>query len=329
MDSNLNAASSVFERFCVIIPCRDEEISITQTIQGLLDYVKPEQIFVVDNDSKDLTAKTASALGVRVLFEPKQGKGFAVRNGFDQIPKDTEFVFMLDGDDTYSVEALPSALDLMIKRNLDMVIGTRKPSQVCESKKESGEIRSSEFRTGHSIGNQGLTFLYRVLFKLDIEDTLSGWRLMTYPFIKSFSGGDSGFEIETELNVHAYSLARPIANIDVSYRGRAIGSESKLRTFKDGFQITQKMVNLFRHEKPVTFMFLLSIPFGTAGIILILRAYFEYLQFNTVKHFPSLILGTGLGLNFFFLNLTGLILSHIQEGNYRIMRFQYMNANNR
>ena len=311
----------------VIIPCYNEEISIGSTIEKLLRYLEREQILVIDNASTDGTSRVAKKMGVSVSFEPKKGKGYAVRNGFERIPPKYDLIFMIDGDDTYSIDELPDAIKMINDFNFDMIIGTRNTilsNLGVDIEKQN--LRKPQFRRGHSFGNRILTRIYIILFKLQIEDTLSGWRLMTYPFIKAFSGGDSGFEIETELNVHAYSLARATANIDVQYYGRILGSESKLRTFRDGFQIVRKMFQLFRHEKPLIYMFGMSIPFAVSGTWLILRAIIDYLKLHLVQHFPSLILGTGLLLNFFVLNLVGISLSHIQEASSRVMRYQYLNA---
>jgi glycosyltransferase involved in cell wall biosynthesis len=191
------------------------------------------RILVVNNGSTDRTLEIVQSLGISICREPNRGKGFAVRRAFSRLPIDSTCVFMLDADSTYSVEEFTLARELVINGGYDMVVGNRKIV------KGEDSTRDIEFRRGHVIGNWAITKLSSILHPVGILDSLSGWRVMSPQFVRSFTGGASGFEIEAELNAHAYLLKCGVTNIDVKYRGRKSASHSKLKTYRDGIKIVR------------------------------------------------------------------------------------------
>jgi glycosyltransferase involved in cell wall biosynthesis len=217
----------------VILPCLNEELAIGPTIEAIRDIAPTARILVVDNGSSDRTAEIAAALGVDVFHEPNKGKGFAFRRGITNLDDDCKYVFMVDGDDTYEVKNIPEGINL-IDRGYDMVVGVRE--EVIDQEND----RSLHYRRGHKSGNRLLTLAYRKLFGITLSDTLSGWRLMSRGYVDSFSGGATRFEIEAELNVHAYTLTAAVIEIPIAYNGRLEGSYSKLNTYKDGWAILRR-----------------------------------------------------------------------------------------
>lgn len=200
-----------------IIPCFNEGLTIQETIQSILDVDPDTKIIVVDNASTDDTASRAKEKGVCVLHEPRPGKGFAFRRGLSLMDSKSTAVLMVDGDATYGMESLVAARGLVTDNGFDMVIGVRTES--------TSKSRSGHYRRGHVIGNRMLSFVFRRFFGLHISDTLSGWRVFNPAFLYSFQGGNSGFELETELNAHVRSIDSLIAELPVSYHGRVEGSE--------------------------------------------------------------------------------------------------------
>jgi len=302
-----------------VIPCLNEELTIIQTIERIRNANPNINIVVVDNGSSDSTVKLALEAKATVLSEPKKGKGFAVRKGFSVIPKSATAVFMTDGDNTYGCEKLNDALDLVISNGFDMVIGRRKAGAMNSSS-------SKEFRFGHKIGNFILSRIYTLLFRIPIEDTLSGWRVMSGGFVASFPGGDSEFEIEAELNVHAFSLSTSVAEIPVSYMPRPEFSNSKLRTYRDGLKILRRNIKLFRNNRPVIGFALLASPWAIIGSILNYQAIRDFVETKTVPHFPSLIAGVGCFLIAGNLWVTGMVIERVRLSRNDNLRFKYRDS---
>ena len=300
-----------------IIPCFNEELSIANTIRSIRSANNKLEIIVVDNGSTDNTVLIAKKSGARVLREPKKGKGFAVRRAFANLPKEAEIVFIVDGDDTYGIENLGKAIKLVLVDGYDMVVGARKTVNSNDS------TRKAEFRIGHSFGNLILSYVFRKLFKIDIADTLSGWRVLSRSFVDSFPGGDSAFEIEAELNAHAFTLSAAVCEVPVDYIGRLDGSNSKLRTYRDGWLILRRNFRLYKSERPMLAYSLLSTPWILISAILLIRVLNTYFETGLVPQFPSLIAAVGGFIVSCNLWVTGMILERVRLQRVALARFAY------
>jgi|LakMenEpi03Aug12_release.lakeMendotaPanAssembly.Ray.scaffolds.fasta_scaffold191340_2 glycosyltransferase involved in cell wall biosynthesis len=303
-----------------IIPCHNEESSIGSTISRLQELNLDIEIWVVNNLSTDKTYEEARKCGVKVINCPQQGKGYSLRLAFSRITPDIDFVFIVDGDDTYGFENLPMALAMMQNGNYDMIVGNRISDFTALAE------RSDAYRKGHNFGNYILTKIFQKVFQIEIVDTLSGWRVMSSNFIRAFSGGATGFEIEAELNAHAFFLDSPVTNVDVSYQGRLIGSDSKLRTYKDGFKILRMYSRLFRTEQPLRAYTFLAAPWLILSIFLIRNVLQNYFDLHLVPNFPSLIAGVGSFTVSALLWSTGLILKNLRLARLQNARYQYTNG---
>jgi glycosyltransferase involved in cell wall biosynthesis len=304
----------------VIIPCHNEELSIATTIRDIQQHFPGARIIVVDNCSSDDTYKVASNLGVRVIRAEKKGKGFAVRKGFDELKKiDFSVAFLIDGDATYSVLEFLEGHHLVVEKGYDMVVGNRIPDLNQEVD------RNIPYRRLHVSGNRHLSVINKILFGLDIKDTLSGWRAFSPGFVHSFPGIGSAFEIEVELNAHAYVLKSLIGNVNVTYKGRIHGSESKLRTFSDGFRILKRLSQLFRSERPLVAYTWLALPWFFLSTILIVRALSNFINTNEVQNFPSLIAGVAAFVVSALLWAVGMIIENIRISRSQSVWFIYRN----
>jgi glycosyltransferase involved in cell wall biosynthesis len=306
----------------VILPALNEELAITPTIERIQLACPGAEIVVVDNGSSDNTVQVVESLGIKILQEPQKGKGFAVRKGFLSVGEKHRYIFMVDADDTYGLEAINQAMELVDKRGYDMVVGTRIESDEIEPG------RKVSYKRGHSIGNTVLTFFARKLHKVAIKDSLSGWRLMSVNFVKSFPGGASGFEIEAELNAHAYLISAGVANVEISYRGRDINSHSKLNTYRDGIKILRMNFSLFRDNRPQLAFSLFALPWLIVSTILISRAWVGYVNTGLVEQFPSLIAGIGSLIVSGLLLTSGIILQRIKLMRSNILRLEYQRFSN-
>lgn len=309
--------SSVHSQLLVLLPALNEERSINSTITKIRSVVPGAEIVVIDNGSTDRTIEIATAAGVNVVREPKKGKGFAVRRGFSLVREEHETVFMVDADDTYGMENLKTAIDLVEVHGFDMVVGKR------IEREETDILRKKTFKKGHNFGNIVLTFIARLLHKIEIEDSLSGWRVMSKSFVKSFPGGATGFEIEAELNAHIYVLTAPVANLEVDYQGREFDSNSKLNTYRDGLKILRMNFSLFKDNRPQYAFAIFSTPWFLASTYLIARAWVGYWDTGLVKQFPSLIAGIGFFIVAGLLLTSGTVLQRIKQTRTAIIRFEY------
>ena len=300
-----------------ILPALNEEVSIKKTIIAIRRVYPSARILVVDNGSSDNTVAIAEKLKATVIHEPQKGKGFAVRAAFDYLPTDTDVVFMTDADDTYGMERLIEAIELITLKGFDMVIGNRIESETKEPNRKSG------FKPGHNLGNLFFTKLSKILYPVNISDSLSGWRVMSPAFVKSFPGGATGFEIEAELNAHAYLIKAACTNLDIIYRGRNHNSHSKLNTYRDGIKILIMNLRNFRNDRPSLAFNLLSLPWLTISGFLILRAIKNFLKTGMVLQFPSLIAGVGAFIISALLCITGMILQRIKLLRTNLLRIEY------
>lgn len=301
----------------VIIPCFNEEVSIEGTISSIVDVNPDAKIVVVDNASTDKTAAKAKGMGVNVISENRPGKGFAFKRGLSFLTPDVTSVLMVDGDSTYGMEPLLQATELVESSNIDMVIGKRTMSS------HESDVRTNHYRAGHVLGNHVLTLIFRKFFQLRITDTLSGWRLFSPQFLYSFHGGNSGFELETELNAHVRSVGAQIYELPVSYRGRLVGSESKLSTYKDGWKILRKNIQLVKNERPLFAFGFMAIPWLISSVTLFGMVLSDYFETGLVPRFPSLIVAIGACAIASQLWVTGMILERVRLNRNTLLQTKY------
>jgi glycosyltransferase involved in cell wall biosynthesis len=303
----------------VIIPCFNEGLSIQQTISCVFSEHPQAQIVVVDNASTDDTATKAQELGVTVVSEPRPGKGFAFRRGLTYLNPQITAVLMVDGDATYGMEPLTEAIELVSHYRYDMIVGIRLESV------HKSQIRTAHYRSGHKLGNRALSLIFRRLFGLEISDTLSGWRVFSPEFLYSFHGVSSGFELETELNAHVRAVGALIEELPVSYHGRLEGSESKLSTYRDGWKILRRNVQLVKNERPLFAFGLLATPWFLFSSVLLAVVISDYFQTGMVPRFPSLIASVGSFAIAAQLWVTGMILERVKLNRNTMLQSIYRN----
>lgn len=297
-------------RIAVLIPCFNEAATIADVVSEFRRHLPSAEFYVYDNNSTDGTAEAARRAGAVVRSETQQGKGHVVRRMFADIEAD---IFVLvDGDGTYDASAAPPAIDQLVAEELDMITIAREMSV------------DEAFRPGHRLGNVALTELVRWIFGSRIKDMLSGYRVLSRRFVKSFPALAQGFETETELTVHALELNMPIGERLAPYRERPEGSESKLNTFRDGFRILGLIIVLMKEERPIAF-------FGTIGWVLTIVAtalgipvVIEYVETGLVPRFPTAILATGTMLLGFLSHTCGLILDSVTRARRETRRLFYL-----
>lgn len=294
----------------VLIPCYNEEKSITHVVKGFRNAIPEATIYVYDNNSTDRTVEVARSAGAIVRSETQQGKGNVVRRMFSDIEAD--IYVLVDGDNTYDPHAAPRLIEKLIKESLDMVNGCR-----------NSNIKAA-YRPGHRIGNSILTGLVALIFGKRTKDMLSGYRVFSHRFVKSFPALSRGFEIETELTVHALELRMPMADIDTNYVDRLPGSISKLSTIKDGIRILRMIAILIKEERPLAFFGIISITLGTASIALGYPIVSEFLETGLVPRFPTAILASATMIIAVLSLFAGLILDTVTHGRREIKRLAYL-----
>jgi glycosyltransferase involved in cell wall biosynthesis len=299
----------------VLIPCLNEESAIAKVIADFRASLPDALIFVYDNGSTDRTVEIARAAGAIVRKEPLKGKGNVMRRMFADIEADV--YVLVDGDDTYDAKSAPMLIEQLVSNNLDMVNGARA---------ESSQLA---YRAGHRFGNRLLTGLVAWFFGARFNDMLSGYRVMSHRFIKSFPALAGGFEIETELTVHALQLNLPIAEVTTPYRERPPASASKLRTIPDGIRIMRMIMRLVREERPLEFFSSVAFVFAITAIVLSTPLLFEYLKTGLVPRLPTAVLSMGL-MVMSLLSLTcGLVLATVTRGRIEVKRLQYLTFSSR
>ena len=297
-------------RIAVLLPCYNEEAAIAATVAGFKKALPGAIVYVYDNNSSDKTCAIAKKAGAVVRSERQQGKGHVVRRMFADV--DADVYIMADGDLTYDPKAAPAMVDMLVDEQLDMVVGTRK-----HEAKEA-------YRGGHVLGNRIFTGLLAGLFGRSFTDIFSGFRVFSRRFVKSFPVLSSGFEIETEISVHALELRMPVGEVETVYASRPEGSHSKLSTFSDGWRILKTIVTLYRIERPVLF-------FGSVGALLVAVALLlsvplvvTYLNTGLVPRFPTAILVTGMIIVAVLCFFAGLILDTVTRGRREVRRLSYL-----
>ncbi|HKX92048.1 MAG TPA: glycosyltransferase family 2 protein [Sphingomicrobium sp.] len=297
-------------RIAVLLPCYNEAAAIEATVRGFRDALPGALIYVYDNNSSDETRSVAAGAGAIVRTERQQGKGHVVRRMFADV--DADVYVMADGDLTYDPKAAPSMVDLLLAERLDMVVGTRKHEE------------KGAYRGGHVLGNRLFTGILSGLFGRSFTDIFSGYRVFSRRFVKSFPVLSSGFEIETEMSVHALELRMPVGELETAYAARPEGSESKLSTFSDGWRILTTLVTLYRIERPVLFFGSIGAFLLAAALILAFPLLPAYLKTGEVERFPTAILATGMVIVAVLSFFAGLILDTVTRGRREVRRLAYL-----
>jgi glycosyltransferase involved in cell wall biosynthesis len=297
----------------VLIPCYNEAAGIATVIADFRQALPDATIYVFDNNSSDGTARIAQLAGAFVRCEYRQGKGNVVRRMFSDI--DADVYVLVDGDGTYHAPSAPAMVRRLCDDGLDMVVGSRE------------SVAQAAYRRGHRFGNAVLTGFVGRLFGRQFTDILSGYRVFSRRFVRSFPALSSGFEIETEITVHALELRMPIAEVATPYGARAEGSQSKLNTYGDGFRLLRTIVALYRREYPVRFFGSIAATLALAALVLIAPILVTYLQTGTVPRFPTAILCVGLMLSAGLAITSGLILDTVTHGRREFKRLVYLSVN--
>jgi glycosyltransferase involved in cell wall biosynthesis len=297
-------------KVAVLLPCYNEEGAIGETVRAFRAALPDATIYVYDNNSSDGTCAVAREAGAIVGTERMQGKGHVVRRMFADIEAD--IYVLADGDATYDASMAPKLIDMLLSERLDMVVGARK-----------SEVEAA-YRRGHRLGNVLLTGLLAQIFGRTFTDILSGYRIFSRRFVKSFPVLSAGFEIETEISVHALELRMPVGEMVTAYAARPEGSLSKLSTFRDGWRILNTIIKLSRIERPVQFFGLIGALLALTGVILAIPLAITYLHTGLVPRFPTAILATGLVILAFLCLFTGLILDTVVRGRLEVRRLAYL-----
>ena len=304
------AATGAAPRIAVIIPCYNEAVAIPKVVADFRAALPGAAIYVYDNNSQDGTAEAARAAGAIVRREILQGKGNVIRRSFADV--DADIYVLVDGDDTYDAARAPEMVALLRRDGLDMVNGAR----VTDIAKA--------YRPGHRLGNLVLTGMVRVVFGDRISDMLSGYRVFSRRFVKSFPALAGGFETETEFTVHALDLRMPVGEIATAYKDRPAGSTSKLRTYSDGVRILRTIVVLVKEERPLQFFSICGLGLLALAILLGVPVVGEFLRTGLVPRLPTAVLAMGLGLIAALSFACGLVLDSVSRGRKEVKRLAYL-----
>ncbi len=297
-------------KIAVLLPCYNEEAAIAPTIAAFRAALPTATIYVFDNNSRDRTVEVARAAGAEVRRERIQGKGAVVRRMFADI--DADVYVMADGDATYDAASAPALVKRLLDEHLDMVVGAR----VSEAE--------LAYRRGHRFGNAVLTGMLARLFGRSFTDILSGYRVFSRRFVKSFPSLSAGFEIETEISIHALELKMPIAEIDTRYFARPEGSSSKLSTYRDGWRILATILILYRIERPLLFFGWIGAALALFAVVLAIPLGITYAETGLVPRFPTAIAATGLVILASLAFFAGLILDTVVRGRREVRRLAYL-----
>ena len=297
-------------RIAVLLPCYNEEAAIGQTVAAFRAALPGAGIYVYDNNSRDGTIEVARAADAVVRSERMQGKGNVVRRMFADV--DADIYVMADGDATYDASVAPAMVERLVREGLDMIVGTR----VHEA--------ADAYRRGHVLGNRAMTGFLAGLFGRSFTDIFSGYRVFSRRFVKSFPVLSAGFEIETEISVHALELKMPVGEVETRYFARPEGSASKLSTYGDGLRILRTIVTLYRYERPMLFFGWIAALFAVLAVVLTIPLMVTYIQTGLVPRFPTAILATGLMILAFLNLFAGLILDTVVRGRREMRRLAYL-----
>jgi glycosyltransferase involved in cell wall biosynthesis len=297
-------------RVAVLVPCFNEEAAVATVVADFRKALPSADIYVYDNNSKDRTAAVAREAGAEVRSERRQGKGHVVRRMFADV--DADIYVLVDGDATYDAPSAPRMIEMLVNDRLDMVVGLR-----------ADQVRSA-YRPGHRTGNWMLTNFLSSVFGQAFKDILSGYRVFSRRFVKSFPVLSDGFEIETELTVHALELALPVAEVETPYYARPEGSFSKLNTWRDGFRILGTIFKLYRSEKPLRFFSAIGVFLALVSIGLALPILITYLEQGIVPRLPTAVLSMGLMIVAMLSVSSGLVLDTVTRGRREMKLLAYL-----
>lgn len=297
-------------RIAVLIPCYNEEVAVAKVVKDFRAALPSATIFVFDNNSTDDTSAAARAAGAEVFKETRQGKGFVVRRMFTDVEAD--IYVLVDGDATYDAPSVGRMIERLLSDRLDMVVGTRVDRDI------------AAYRAGHRTGNRLLTSFVASVFGPTFNDMLSGYRVFSRRFVKSFPMLSGGFEIETELTIHALELGLAVAEIDTPYYARPDGSASKLNTWRDGFRILWTILQLYRSERPLTFFGAIGVALAVASVGLAIPVIITFVETHTVPRLPTAVLSTGLMLMAFLSIAVGLVLDTVTRGRREMKLLAYL-----
>ena len=300
------------DKIAVLIPCYNEEKTIGKVVKDTREALPEAVIYVYDNNSTDRTVEIAKEAGAVVRHEYKQGKGNVIRRMFREI--DAQCYLMIDGDDTYPLGNAREMVDRVLTHQADMVVGDRLSSTYFTENK----------RPFHNFGNSLVRGTINWLFRSDIKDIMTGYRAFNYKFVKTFPVISAGFEIETEMTIHAVNYKMQVENVVVDYRDRPEGSESKLNTYKDGFKVLYKIVQLFKNYKPFGFFGVIRLLLILIAAVMFAPVLMEFVQTGLVPKFPTLIVSGFLALAAIQSFFSGMILSELaakerREFEYRLI----------
>jgi glycosyltransferase involved in cell wall biosynthesis len=297
-------------KIAVLVPCYNEEAAIGTVVEQFRAALPTSEIYVYDNNSKDGTIAAAKAAGAIVGVETRQGKGNVVRRMFGDV--DADVYVMIDGDATYDAPSAPRMIATLVAEKLDMVVGSRVDQE------------KAAYRPGHRFGNWVLTEFVKRIFGKSFTDILSGYRVFSRRFVKSFPALSTGFEIETELTVHSLELGMPVAEIETPYYARPEGSASKLNTYRDGIRILWTIGKLFRTERPMQFFSIIAAFFFVLSVMISIPVFRTFFETGLVPRLPTAILATSLMLLSFLSLMSGLILDTVTRGRRELKRLTYL-----
>lgn len=307
---NLVKKSFFDQKIAVLIPCLNEESTIYYVVKSFKKIYPKSKIYVFDNDSTDNSIKEAKKSGAIVFKEDRKGKGNVIRRMFADI--DAEIYILVDADGQNLAQESVKLISTLLNENLDMVIGRRNSQD------------DYAYRFGHKLGNKLINNLVSIFFEYSLNDILSGYRVFTKRFIKSFPAQSSGFELETELTIHALDMRLPISEIPVQYLPRSAGTNSKLKTGKDGLRIILILIDLVRDIKPLFFFSSLSLIFISLSIFLAIPLFDEFMQTSKVPRLPTAVLCTGLAVIGALSLSVGFILDSLARGRREVKRMKYL-----
>jgi glycosyltransferase involved in cell wall biosynthesis len=297
-------------RIAVLVPCFNEEAAIAAVVGDFRKALPSAKVYVFDNNSTDRTVAVAGEAGAEVRRERKQGKGHVVRRMFADV--DADVYVLVDGDATYDAPSAPRMIEKLVNEHLDMVVGLRLDKE------------QAAYRRGHRTGNWMLTSFLSSVFGHTFKDILSGYRVFSRRFVKSFPVLSDGFEIETELTVHALELSMPVAEVETPYFARPEGSVSKLNTWSDGFRILATILKLYRSEKPLRFFTLIGIVMALVSIGLAIPVIITYLEVGLVPRLPTAVLSMGLMIVAVLAVSSGLVLDTVTRGRREMKLLAYL-----
>ncbi len=297
-------------RIAVLVPCYNEEVAVAKVVKDFRAALPAATIFVFDNNSTDNTAAAARAAGAEVFRVKRQGKGFVVSRMFTDVEAD--IYVLVDGDATYHASSAPRMIERLLDERLDMVVGNRVDRD------------EAAYRAGHRTGNRLLTAFVAEVFGASFNDMLSGYRVFSRRFVKSFPVLSRGFEIETELTIHALELGLAVAEIDTPYYARPQGSASKLNTWSDGFRILRTIVKLYRSERPLPFFTGIGLALAIASVGFAIPVFTTYFETGLVPRLPTAILSLGLMLLAFLSGAIGLVLDTVTRGRREVKLLAFL-----